>query len=144
METSWGLCAASPLSGETLAEAPDTTGNTRRAGLTGGRAALMTSGPSRVPDHPILDAGLIGGRLVTNVTWLSQQQACSLMPVYGQAGDIFYKQKRGPAPMPGEVSRSHHGMLFLNEWPECRAHGLGVLCQTIEERVLYRPSRGHR
>ena len=144
METSGGLWAAFPLSGETLAEAPDTTGNTRIPGLTGGRAALMTSGPYRVPHHTILDAGLIGGHLVKNVTWLSQQQACSLVPVYGQAGDIFYKQKRGPAPMPGEVSRAPHGMLFLNEWLEFRAHRLGVLCQTIEERVLYRPSRGHR
>ena len=42
----------SPLLGKTLAEAPDTTGTTRRSGLTGGRAALMMSGPSRVPHHP--------------------------------------------------------------------------------------------
>jgi magnesium chelatase family protein len=35
-------------------------------------------------------------------------------------------------PRPGEVSRPHH----LDELPESRHHVLGVLPQTIEERVL--------
>jgi hypothetical protein len=109
----------------TLAEALETRRIHRVAGRTGDRTALVTTCPSRAPHHTISDVGLIGACLVQNVTWLSQQQACPLVPVYGQAGDIFYKQKRGPARLPGEVSRALHGMLFLNESPECRAHGLG-------------------
>jgi magnesium chelatase family protein len=36
-------------------------------------------------------------------------------------------------PMPGEVSRAHHGVLFLDEWPERRRHMLEVLWQSREE-----------
>jgi tetratricopeptide (TPR) repeat protein len=39
--------------------------------------------------------------------------------------------------MPGEVSRAHHGMRFLDERPECRRHVLEVLSQPLEESLIY-------
>jgi magnesium chelatase family protein len=36
-------------------------------------------------------------------------------------------------PMPGDVSRAHHGVLLLDEVPEFRHHVLEVLWQPREE-----------
>jgi magnesium chelatase family protein len=39
-------------------------------------------------------------------------------------------------PTPSDVSRAHHGMLFLDELPEFRRHSLEVLRQPLDEGVI--------
>jgi hypothetical protein len=48
-----------------------------------------------------------------------QPQACHLVPVHGQAGDMFYKQRRGPTLVPGDVSLAHRSILISQPgaWP---------------------------
>ena len=41
----------------------------------------------------------------------------------------------GQVPLPGDVSRAHHGVLFPDELPERRRHGLEVLRQRLERGI---------
>jgi len=79
-------------------------------------------------------AGLTGARtaLVTTRPFRAPPQTISDVGLIGG----------GHLPRPGEVSRAHHGMLFLDERPEFRRHVLEVLRQPLEESVLYRQSFG--
>jgi magnesium chelatase family protein len=42
----------------------------------------------------------------------------------------------GQVSMPGEGSRAHHGVLFLDELPEFRGHILEVRRQPLEESLI--------
>jgi magnesium chelatase family protein len=79
-------------------------------------------------------AGLTGARttLVTTRPCRAPHQTISEVGLIGG----------GYLPRPGEVSLAHHGILFLDELPECRRHVLEVLRQPLEESVIYRQSRG--
>ena len=77
-------------------------------------------------------AGLTGARtaLVTTRSFRAPHHTIS------EAGLIA----GGHVPIPGDVSLAHHGVLVLDELPECRRHVLEVLRQPLEENVTQRPS----
>ena len=52
---------------------------------------------------------------------------CYLVAVHSQVGVSFYKLRREPALLPGEVSLAHHSMLFVNGLPEFSAKVKGVV-----------------
>jgi magnesium chelatase family protein len=49
---------------------------------------------------------------------------------------------RGQVPLPGEVSRAHHGILFLDDRLACR-HILEVLRQLLEKSITRLQSPAH-
>ncbi len=74
-------------------------------------------------------AGLTGARtsLVTTRPCRTPPQTISAVGLIGG----------GHLPRPGEGSRAHHGMLFLDELPEFRRHALEAWRQPLEESVIY-------
>jgi hypothetical protein len=79
-------------------------------------------------------AGLTEGRtaLVTARPFRAPHQTISDVGLIGG----------GHVPMPGEVSRAHHGVRCVDERPECRRPVLEVLRQPLEEGSLEAPLRG--
>jgi magnesium chelatase family protein len=73
-------------------------------------------------------AGLTGDRraLITTRPFRAPHHTISDVGLIGE----------GHVPMPGDVSLAHHGVLFLEAWPEFRRHVLEVSRQPLEEGVL--------
>jgi hypothetical protein len=72
-------------------------------------------------------AGLTGDR----TAWVTTRPCRAPQHTISDVGRIG----GGPVPMPGDVSRAHHGMLFLDARPACRRQVLEVLRQPLEESL---------
>src|SRR5262245_44694348 len=76
-------------------------------------------------------AGLTGGRtaVVTTRPFRAPRHTIAGVGVIGG----------GQRPMTGQVSLAHHGILFLDELPECTRHVLEVLRQPLDSGVTEIP-----
>jgi magnesium chelatase family protein len=70
-------------------------------------------------------AGLTGDR----TAWVTTRPCRAPHHTNSDAGLIG----GGRVPMPGEVSLAHHGVRFLDAWPELRRHVLEVLRRLLEK-----------
>src|SRR5215218_8055102 len=73
-------------------------------------------------------AGLTGAR-----TALVTTRPCRAPP---QTISAVARIGGGHLPLPSDVSRAHHGVLLLDELPECRRHGLEGLRQPLGDGVI--------
>jgi len=65
---------------------------------------------------------------------------CALHHTISQAGLVG----GGSKIRPGEITRAHRGVLFLDELPEFGQQTLDVLCQPLEDRIVTRNCAGLR
>jgi predicted ATPase with chaperone activity len=72
----------------------------------------------------------VAGRTGARPAWVPTRPCRAPHQTLSDAGLIG-----GQVPMPGEVSRAPHGMLFLDALPACRRHGLEGRRQPLEKSI---------
>jgi magnesium chelatase family protein len=72
-------------------------------------------------------AGILRGHLITHPPFRSPHHTSSYVSVIGG----------GSIPKPGEVTLAHHGVLFMDEFPEFDKRVIESLRQPIEDRIVH-------